>query len=70
MLKIYTPKDSEQKVKDAISKLDVKYVINATVLGVLFSLIMIITAITIKLESSGPVFYRQKGLWFKRQYSQ
>ena len=30
MLKIYTPKDSEQKVKDAIDKLDVKYVINDT----------------------------------------
>ena len=147
MLKIYTPKDSEQKVKDAIDKLDVKYVINdtkmilceddvvlhyrsklldddtkdmilehiqygykvsplidyldkslgyneitllnsdyflhrksfgalsskrrrsikrvgalfnATVLGVLFSPIMIVTAIAIKLESAGPVFYRQK----------
>lgn len=33
---------------------------NATVLGVLLSPIMIITAIAIKLESSGPVFYRQK----------
>jgi len=156
MLKIYTPKDSEQKVKDAISKLDVKYVINdtnmilceddvvlhyrsklldddikdmilehiqygykvsplidyldkslgyneitllnsdyflhrksfsalsskrrksikrvgalfnATVLGVLFSPIMIITAIAIKLESSGPVFYRQKRVGqFNREF--
>ena len=33
---------------------------NATVLGVLFSPIMLLTAIAIKLESSGPVFYRQK----------
>jgi lipopolysaccharide/colanic/teichoic acid biosynthesis glycosyltransferase len=156
MLKIYTPKDSEQKVKDAIDKLDVKYVINdtkmilceddvvlhyrsklldddtkdmilehiqygykvsplidyldkslgyneitllnsdyflhrksfgalsskrrktikrvgalfnATVLGVLFSPIMIITAIAIKLESSGPVFYRQKRVGqFNREF--
>jgi len=156
MLKIYTPKDSEQKVKDAIDKLDVKYLINdtkimlceddvvlhyrsklldddtkdmilehiqygykvsplidyldkslgyneitllnsdyflhrksfgalsskwrktikrvgalfnATVLGVLFSPIMIVTAIAIKLESSGPVFYRQKRVGqFNREF--
>ena len=35
-------------------------ILNALILGSLFFPIMIITAIIIKLESSGPVFYRQK----------